>query len=121
MSRDRGSATIWVLACISLLALVTVAATMRSAAILARHRAESAADLAALAAATGLGRTADPCSLAYTVAALNGAEVSNCTVEAAEAAQAGSVRVWVTRELHLPILGTRQVTARARAARVAPT
>ena len=53
--RDRGSATIWVLACCALLLVVGRSSALRTAAVLARHRAEGAADLAALAAAGRIG------------------------------------------------------------------
>ena len=48
---ERGSATVWVLALAGVLALVGLAGVLVGAAAVARHRAGSAADLVALAAA----------------------------------------------------------------------
>ncbi|WP_037574657.1 Rv3654c family TadE-like protein [Phaeacidiphilus oryzae] len=63
---EAGSATIWVLAVAALLALAGLAALGLGAAVLARHRAESAADLAALAAAERVdaGAGESPCARA---------------------------------------------------------
>jgi secretion/DNA translocation related TadE-like protein len=66
---ERGSATVWALGAIAALALLTVLVMSLASAVLARHRAEAAADLAALAAAsrveTGAGQ---PCAAARRVA-----------------------------------------------------
>ena len=51
MSDDRGSASIWVLATALVVLAFGYAVTLRGLAVLARHRADAAADLAALAAA----------------------------------------------------------------------
>ena len=61
---DRGSASIWVLACAALLLVVAATVAIRASATLARHRAESAADEAALAAAAQIGVGAQPCDAA---------------------------------------------------------
>ncbi len=54
-----------------------------SGVVLARHQAEAAADLAALAAAgRGGGSVAPACSVAARVAGLNGGELTGCEVEA---------------------------------------
>jgi len=52
---ERGSATIWVLACCALVMLVGFLGVARTQAVLARHRAGAAADLAALAGAGRIG------------------------------------------------------------------
>jgi secretion/DNA translocation related TadE-like protein len=73
---DRGSATVLVLGvCLVALALMTSAAGLGSA-LVARHRAESVADLASLAAADVLlGRAAGaPCDAARRVAGSSGPE-----------------------------------------------
>ena len=56
---ERGSATVWVLALSGVLAAVGVAGVLIGAAVVARHRATSAADLSALAAA-GQAATSGP-------------------------------------------------------------
>ena len=48
---ERGSATVWVVALSGVLAAIGVAAVLVGAAVVGRHRATAAADLAALAAA----------------------------------------------------------------------
>jgi secretion/DNA translocation related TadE-like protein len=76
---DRGSSTVWiVIACLVTWAVATLALSIGGA-VVARHRAESAADLAALAGArsvaTGIG---DACTEAEQVAAAMGARVVAC-------------------------------------------
>ena len=69
MKDERGAAT--VLACWAMLALIAVAALVihLGSAVSARHRAQSAADLAALAAAAALERgTEAACAAATTIA-----------------------------------------------------
>jgi secretion/DNA translocation related TadE-like protein len=108
MNSDRGSATIWMLAAMGLLALIATAATLRASAVLARHRAESAADFAALAAAIHLD-AADPCAFAVAVATANGAHLELCRTDGE------TVRVQVNRTLTFPVLGEHTVSAHARA------
>jgi secretion/DNA translocation related TadE-like protein len=108
MTSDRGSATIWMLAAVGVLALVTAAATLRTAAVLARHRTETAADFAALAAASRLG-TSDACSTARQIAVANGTTLETCELNGE------TVRVEVSRTFAFPGLGQHTVTARARA------
>lgn len=88
--RDRGSATVAVIAALAVLGLVGAAVVTGSAVADASARAQGAADLAALAAAErarddrALGRIgyAAPCELASTVVAANGAALAECTVSA---------------------------------------
>ncbi|MFD5895763.1 MULTISPECIES: Rv3654c family TadE-like protein [unclassified Streptomyces] len=81
MSRDRGSATVWAaLATTALCAVFAVVLAMGQA-VVARHRAGSAADLAALAAAGHALRGAEAaCARAAEVAGAQGAEVVRCAV-----------------------------------------
>ncbi|MFR9804889.1 Rv3654c family TadE-like protein [Pseudonocardia sp. RS010] len=81
-SRDRGSATVW--AAFAAVALLAVTAFLLDVggAVLARHRAEASADLAALAAA------GDPvqgeevaCAAAHRVTDGTGAELTRCTLD----------------------------------------
>jgi len=118
---DRGSATLWVVAAIVLVVAVCTAAVLRTRAVIARHRAESAADLSALAAATAIGLAPDPCVPATRVARANRAAVLACVPELAPDGRSGSVRVRVACTMPIPVVGTRRVEATARAAREAAT
>ncbi|MER7751151.1 Rv3654c family TadE-like protein [Kitasatospora sp. NPDC097643] len=79
---DAGSATVWLLS-LALLGTGTFAATISVGAVLgARHRAESAADLAALAAADRLLLDPDGgCGRAAGIAAAQGAALVSCAVD----------------------------------------
>lgn len=114
---ERGSASIWVLAVASLLLVVAGMVTVRGLAVLGRHRAESAADLAALAAAGRIGFTDAPCAVAGPIAAANGAAVRSCAAAVSPDGRSGAVLVRVVLLLHLPGVGTREVVASARAGR----
>ena len=110
MRRDRGSATIWLLGLVALIGLATTAGVVHGSAVVARHRAETAADLAALAAAVrvSLGES-DACGAASTIAHRNGAELTGCVVSGAD------VEIAVARPVSLGRLGLRTAAARARA------
>jgi secretion/DNA translocation related TadE-like protein len=114
-----GSASIWVLSCSALLLLVASVGVLRAAAIVARHRAESAADLAALAAAGRIGVTDSICPAAAAVAARNGATLRSCTPALAPDGRSGTVTTRVALRVSLPLVGTREVIASARAGRLA--
>ncbi|MGI8678474.1 MAG: pilus assembly protein TadG-related protein [Jatrophihabitans sp.] len=140
--REAGSATIWVISCCALLLVVSSVAALRAAAVVARHRAESGADLAALAAAgrigvdggtagggTGGGGAAGAdwmagisagtaCAAAARTAAVNGSRLRSCRVELAADARSGTVSVSVQATVHMPVVGTQQVVASARAGRL---
>jgi secretion/DNA translocation related TadE-like protein len=109
--KERGSATVWVLALAGVLAVVGAAAVLVAAAVTARHRAGSAADLAALAAA-GRAVIGDPdaCAVAAQVARGNGARLATCTV-----GQGAVVAVTVSVPVRLGPLGRYDATGRARA------
>ena len=79
--RDRGSATIY--AAFALIALTALGVTVSgfTALAAAKHRAAAAADLAALAGAHALQDGADACASAANLAARNGAELTDCTVD----------------------------------------
>jgi secretion/DNA translocation related TadE-like protein len=91
---DRGSVSVLLLAVVGLALMAAVAVSSVGCALIARHRAESAADLAALAAADVLvGRSVgDPCEAAGRVAGRVGAAVTSCTVTSATAAVAVTVQ-----------------------------
>lgn len=88
--RDIGAGSVLVLAVLATAMAVMVAISLLGQVVLARHRAESAADLAALAAAdVVVGRVAGtPCAAAARIASANAARLLECTVGAD-----GSVRV----------------------------
>ncbi|WP_436702030.1 Rv3654c family TadE-like protein [Nocardioides sp. BYT-33-1] len=94
---ERGAASVLTLAMAGVLLLVGAAAGVVGAIVVAQRRAQAAADLAALAAATALagqvghsGR--DPCATAAEVAADNGAELHSCRTDGHEAEVAVRVR-----------------------------
>jgi secretion/DNA translocation related TadE-like protein len=116
---ERGSASVWVVSCCALLVTVAVAGTLRTEAVLARHRAESAADLTALAAAGQIGVTPAVCPSAARTAAANGATVLGCVPALDPGGRSGTVTVRVALIVHLPVVGAREVVATARAGRLA--
>lgn len=118
-SAEAGSASIWVLACVALLLVVAGAITVRGVAVLARHRAESAADLAALAGAGQIGVSDRICSAVEATAARNRATVRACTTSIAPDGRSGTVLVRVAVPVDLPVVGRQLVVASARAGRVA--
>lgn len=78
---EVGSATVWVLTASALVLAAGLLATVLSAAVLTRHRAEAAADLAALAAAdAALQGRAAACARAGRVAAAGNAILVSCTL-----------------------------------------
>ncbi|MDH6703360.1 secretion/DNA translocation related TadE-like protein [Kitasatospora sp. MAA19] len=81
---DTGSATVWLLA-LAMLGTAVFAATIAVGGVVAaRHRAESAADLAALAAADRLLLDPDGgCGRASGIAAAQGAALVSCAVDRA--------------------------------------
>lgn len=82
---ERGSATVTALATIAALMTVFVGLLLVAGVMVARGQAQTAADLAALAAARSLldGGVA-PCGRAAAVADANGAELVSCTVAGEE-------------------------------------
>jgi secretion/DNA translocation related TadE-like protein len=75
---ERGAATVFAVACLAVLLLVGSALGVVAAMVRAHRTAQSAADLAALAAASALARGRDPCASGADVAAANGAELVSC-------------------------------------------
>lgn len=99
-----------VLALGMLVALSAVTGVVRGVAVVARHRAEAAADLAALAgAAYAVDGYAAACTAADRVAQFNGSHLSRCVV-------AGDVvEVVVVRPVPFGRLGSWPASGRARA------
>jgi secretion/DNA translocation related TadE-like protein len=100
---------------------IAITLTVRAGAVLGRHRAETAADLAALAAAGGIGIDADAsrmCERAAAVARANRADLIECAVQLAADGRSGDVTVAVRMAVRLAGVGVRTVGARARAGRL---
>lgn len=118
--RDEGAASVLVLALVAVLAVGAAGVLAVGQAVLARHRAGTVADLAALAAASSAWPGAAPgwCTgevraAGQAVAAANGGALEACAVGAA-----GSVRVVVT----VPVEGWASSVGPARAgARAGPS
>ena len=80
--RDRGSATVLAAIFLAALLVVVVVVLQVAGAVIARHRAGAAADLAALAGAgVVLFDPGSACARAGSVAAANGARVASCEVQ----------------------------------------
>ena len=115
---ERGSATLWVLVFASLVALLGAVAFVSGEATAARHHAQSAADLAALAGAERIGIDDEGvCAAANRVAILNSAALATCSADVAVDGRSGIVRVRVTVTVRLPFAGQQKVPARAAASR----
>jgi secretion/DNA translocation related TadE-like protein len=110
---DDGVATVVVCFCAMALIAVTALSLYLGAAVLARHRAEVAADAGALAGAIVVLDGADAaCTAASRVVEANGGELRSCALDGAD------VLIAVGVEARLGPLG-RSATARARAGPVA--
>jgi secretion/DNA translocation related TadE-like protein len=107
---DRGSATVWAVAGVAVIMTVFLVGLHLGSAVIARHRAEAAADLAALAAAGVAVEGAEAaCDRAGEVAAAMGGTVTSCGLVGWDAL----VEVRVPTEVALP--GIDGATGRARA------
>lgn len=81
MSRDRGSATVWAVLVATVLGAVFGGVLLLGQAVVARHRAAAAADLAALAAAASWTHGPEAaCSAALRVAREQGATLAACAL-----------------------------------------
>lgn len=79
MSRDRGSATVWAALVATVLGAVFGGVLVLGQAVVARHRAAAAADLAALAAAATWAHGPETaCATALRVARAQGAVLAGC-------------------------------------------
>lgn len=119
--RDRGSATIWVLACATLVLLLGLVVAIRAAAALTRHEAETAADLAALAGASRIGYVGDVagiCRAAEAIVKANGGLLLACSASLQPDGLTGTVSVRAAVSARLPVVGGVRATASARAARL---
>jgi secretion/DNA translocation related TadE-like protein len=112
---ERGSVSVVVAAAIGMSLIVAMGTADVGRALIARSRAEAAADLAALAAAQELAVPSenDPATLAADYAARNGARLVSCACS--PGAADATVRVAVTVGGFLLPLSDRDVVATARA------
>ncbi len=93
MTVDRGSASVLTVGGMAVLLTVTMLLVWVGAAIEARHRAQSAADLAALAAAgAAITGETDACGLAKWVTDQMGATLSSCRLNGGDARVEVAVR-----------------------------
>ncbi|WP_306363878.1 Rv3654c family TadE-like protein [Nocardia sp. CC227C] len=107
---DAGAATVTAAWAVAALLTVTLLLAQLGVAVVARHRTQSAADLAALAAAGGLDRgTVAGCAEADRIGQRMGVRVRECVVAGWD------VTVTVESGITLGPLGTRMVRASARA------
>lgn len=107
---DKGSATVWTVTVMALLWFVAVVVVQVGVARVARHQAQSAADLSALAgAARARSAPEAACRRAADTARANHARLLHCALS-------GPVtEVMVAVPFTLPVLGEQTAQARARA------
>jgi secretion/DNA translocation related TadE-like protein len=105
---ERGAGTVLAVAMIGLVVTVTVGTSGAVGVVAGHRRAQSGADLSALAGAATLQNGGDACQRARVIAGENGTELSRCQVDGTE------VVVVVTRNVRLPGLPM-DLRARARA------
>ena len=108
--RDRGSATLLAVAMVALVLAVFGGAVVVGTAVIARHRAQAAADLAALAAAGRLAAGQETaCGWAASLANAMNASVADCVVHDLDVIVTVDVPVSLTRWG----IGTARAAARA--------
>lgn len=108
--RDRGAATVWVLASGAMTILVALAVSAAGAGIVARHRAQSAADLGALAgAAHAMEGEAAACAGADAIVVANGGRMVRCGLAGLDV----SVTVELSPAGVAAVAGSARATARA--------
>ena len=105
---EQGAGTVLAVAMIGFVVTVTVGTSGAVGVVAAHRRAQSAADLSALAGATALQGGGDACQRASVIAGRNGANLQRCRVDGTE------VAVVVARSVQLPGLPM-ELKARARA------
>ena len=86
MRREDGAGTVLAVSLMGVVLLVAVGTTGAVGLVATHRRAQSGADLAALAAAAALQDGGDPCARARQIAGRNGTEVRGCVVEGWEVA-----------------------------------
>ena len=120
--RDAGSASLWALSLAMVLWVCVAGVVLAGVALVARHRAATAADMAALAAASVIARSdvatypdggSSACAAAEALALANDATVTSCRVTAQVVDVTARVQIPALRVLGG--LGLDAVSARARA------
>ncbi|MGZ5377793.1 MAG: Rv3654c family TadE-like protein [Mycobacterium sp.] len=110
VSAEAGSATLVAVAMMAVLVTITAACVYLGSAVVARHRAQAAADLAALAAAGDLARGAQAaCAHAVAVAEAMRTAIADCSVAGLDVV----VTVDVSVALGRLGIGTARAVARA--------
>ncbi|WP_280117081.1 Rv3654c family TadE-like protein [Microbispora hainanensis] len=108
--RERGSATIWTIALMTAVWAVAMVVVQVGVARVARHRAQSAADLGALEAArVALAAPTEACHRAKAITVANGAALRSCSLSGDVA------EVVVTVRFVVPLIGSATATASASA------
>jgi secretion/DNA translocation related TadE-like protein len=82
---ERGSATPFAIACLSVLLVLAAALGVVAAMVRAHRIAQSAADLAALAVADAVASGRDPCAAGVAVAEANDARLVSCDLDGRDA------------------------------------
>jgi secretion/DNA translocation related TadE-like protein len=109
-ANERGSATLVAVAMMAVLLAIALGGSLVGSAVIARHRAQSAADLAALAAARWVGSGPQAaCTWASSVATVNHSRLVACTLDGLD------VVVTVDVAVSLGRLGVGSARAAARA------
>ncbi|MGI5161943.1 Rv3654c family TadE-like protein [Microbispora sp. CA-102843] len=109
-ARERGSATIWTIALMTAVWAVAMVVVQVGVARVARHRAQSAADLGALGAArVALAVPDQACDRAEAITVANGASLRSCSLSG------GVAEVAVTVRFAVPLLGPATAAASAKA------
>ncbi|KAA9376289.1 flp pilus-assembly TadE/G-like family protein [Microbispora cellulosiformans] len=109
-ARERGSATIWSVTLTAVVWLAAMVVVQVGVARVARHRAQSAADLAALGAARwALAAPGEACARAKVITAANRASLRSCSVSE------GVAEVTVAVPFEVPLLGAVTAVASASA------
>jgi secretion/DNA translocation related TadE-like protein len=111
---ERGSGTLLMMSAAFLVLASGLAVALWAAVSTARHRAATAADLAALSAAQMIQSGGDPCESARRIASVHRATLQRCEVEGEEVMVVAGVPV------ELGSLGRPQVRSMARAGPVHP-
>ncbi len=93
---EQGAGTVLAVAMIGLVVTVTIGTSGAVGVVAGHRRAQSAADLSALAGATTLQTGGDACRRARVIAGRNGADLQQCQVDGFE------VVVVVARSVRLP-------------------
>ncbi|WP_327049138.1 pilus assembly protein TadG-related protein [Microbispora sp. NBC_01189] len=109
-TRERGSATIWSIILMTVVWLLAMVVVQVGVARVARHRAQSAADLAALGAARwALAAPGEACARAKVITAADRASLRSCSVSE------GVAEVAVAITFEVPLLGPATAVASASA------